>query len=98
MRLSWYPSLVCARVVRIIVSVSPIAAATTKYSGKDHRGNQDGVGDSKYQYKDKMLMMLKLLSSFSLLSSLLMAHKNGEREMCVCARARTHTCTTRHYY
>ena len=53
MRLSWYPSLVCARVVRIIVSVSPIAAATTKYSCKDHRGNQDGVGDSKYQYKDK---------------------------------------------
>ena len=43
LRLSWYPSLVCTRVVRIIVSVSPIAAATTKYSGKDHRGNQDGV-------------------------------------------------------
>ena len=40
--------VVVVAVVVVVVSSILVATIVAKYSSKDHRGNQDGVGDSEY--------------------------------------------------
>ena len=71
----------------VVVAVSSILVATivAKYSCKDHRSNQDGVGDSENQYKDKADDAE--LSGFLQFVALLLTEGLWEWgwEMCVCA-------------
>ena len=40
--------VVVVAVVVVVVSSILVVTNVAEYSSKDHRGNQDGVGDSKY--------------------------------------------------
>ena len=37
----------------MVVPPKLVVNVVAEYRCKDHRGNQDGVGDGEYQYKDK---------------------------------------------
>ena len=98
MRLCRYtlPSTIVGPVVVVAVSSIAVVTNVAKNCCKDHRDNQDGVGDGKYQYKDKTDDAE--LSGLLHFVALLLTEGLWEGRVCVCIVClRLCMCSTHHY-